>query len=87
MSNDVIYGGLDFDIIYVQTWPFKYQLKEVTGKMQYTTVWGWNTEARAGSALISLLVAFVELFCSGGLAHILLVTVADWLYTSIHNFL
>jgi signal transduction histidine kinase len=41
----------------------------VTSTTQQTIVWGWNLEPRWRRAVVSLLAAFVKVFCSGGLAY------------------
>jgi hypothetical protein len=43
MSNDVIYGGPDFDIL--SRLDLGYQLKEGTGIIQQTTAWDGYKEA------------------------------------------
>jgi hypothetical protein len=74
MSNDVIYGGLSFDIIYVHTWPLG--ISSVSDR-QNTVDHCLRLKRRTLMiALVSLLAAFVEvwpifiLLCSGGLAYI-----------------
>jgi hypothetical protein len=73
-SNDVIYGGPDFNIIYVHTWPLGISW-ESDGHDSIDHFLGWNVEPGWHRVIVSLPAAFVEvwrvviLLCSGGLAY------------------